>query len=246
MIKELENILKHVGKNILQNDFTETYKDKDIVTNLDLEAERWIIQEIKKLRPHDLFISEEENQEDLTHEPTWIIDPIDGTLNFTRSIPQYGIQIALYENKEAKLSMMYFPESDQILYAKKGHGTFLNHERINISPMPLSKSIITFGDFSKSQPSSRPIQLKMMSDLMDHVMKIRIYGASSSDFSYVAIGKSQAHIIFTKRIWELAAGLLIIDEAGLKAHHIEFDTCDGYILGHPDTIDNLLEYIKRG
>jgi len=246
MIQELENILKHVGKNILKNDFIETYKDKDIVTNLDLKAERWIIQELKKLRPCDSFISEEENQKDLTQAPTWIIDPIDGTLNFTRDIPQYGIQVAYYENKKPQLSMMYFPESDQILYAKKGQGTFLDHERVKIDPMPLSKCILTFGDFSKSQPSSRPLQLKLIADLMDHVMKIRIYGASSSDFSYVAMGKSQAHIIFTKRIWELAAGLLIIEEAGLLAYHIEFDTCDGYILGHPETVDHLLQHIKRG
>ena len=244
MITQLELILRTVGKRILRQDFTETYKDKDIVTNLDLESERYIIQEIKKFRPTDHFISEEENHELLTDEPTWIIDPIDGTLNFTRNIPQYGIQLALYENKKPKLSMMYFPENDTIIYAIKNTGAFLNHERIEIQPLPLSKSIITFGDFSKSQPTSRPIQLKLMNDFMDHVMKIRIYGASSSDFSYVAMGTSQAHIIFTKRIWELAAGLLIIEEAGLCAQPIHFDSCDGYLLGHKKTITQLLSLIQ--
>ncbi len=245
MLKELEKILKHVSKHIIQSEeIINTYKNKDIVTNNDLKAERYIISEIKKLKPNDLFISEEENHAVLTEKPTWIIDPIDGTLNYSRGIPQYGIQLAYYEQSEALLSMMYFPESDVLIYAKKNKGCYINHQRVTIDPKPLDQSIITFGDFSRSQPSSRPKQLELMSRLMDHVMKIRIYGASSSDFSYVVLNKTQCHIIFTKRIWELAAGQLLATEAGLSVVPLKYDDCEGLMIGHIDVLNALTEITK--
>lgn len=246
MINQLENILKHVSENILKDrNFSETYKTMDIVTNKDIEAERYIIESIKAFRPEDQFISEEENQNDLTDAPTWIIDPIDGTLNYTRHIPQYGIQIALYEKKEPVLSMMYFPENDTLIHAVKGKGFFVNHKKTLVEPMPLSKSIITFGDFSKSQPLSRPTQIQMMNAIMDQVMKVRIYGASSTDFGYVSMGMTQGHIIFTNRIWELASGLLLVEEAGLSIMKLKFENCSGLMIGHQKTLEALNGYLKE-
>jgi len=246
MIHKLEKILKDVAKDILDNrNFISTYKDKDIVTNNDIEAERRIIQEIKKLRPNDCFISEEENQNQLTDQATWIIDPIDGTLNYTRDIPQYGIQLALYENSEPQVSMMYFPVQDLLVHAIKGQGCFINHEKVIIKTMALDQSIVTFGDFSKSQPSSRPKQIELMSSFLDHVMKIRIYGASSSDFSYLVLNRSQCHIIFTKRLWELAPGLLLATEAGLSVKPLEFQSCKGYMIGHESILKSLEDIIMK-
>lgn len=245
MIKELEKILIHVSEHILKDKvFTPTYKDKDIVTNKDIEAERYIIQAIKKIHPTHAFISEEENQKNLTPEPTWIIDPIDGTLNYTRNIPQYGIQLSLYENKEAVLCAMYFPETKVFLHAVKNEGFYINHKRTHTQPLSLSKSILTFGDFSKSQPTSRNTQLKLMGRIMNHVMKVRIYGASSSDFAYVAMGITQGHIIFTNRLWELAAGLLMITEAGLSIKTLEYDNCKGILVGHKQILDDLEIYLS--
>jgi myo-inositol-1(or 4)-monophosphatase len=246
MIHKLERILKDVSKDILDNrNFISTYKDKDIVTNNDVEAERRIIKEIKTFRPNDCFISEEENQNQLTNQATWIIDPIDGTLNYTRNIPQYGIQLALYVNSQPQISMMYFPEQDILIHAIKGQGCFINHDKVKIEAMALDQSIVTFGDFSKSQPSSRPKQIELMSSLMDQVMKIRIYGASSSDFSYLILNRSQCHIIFTKRLWELAPGLLLASEAGLSIKPLEFETCKGYMIGHESILNNLENIIKK-
>lgn len=246
MINQLEKILKHVSENILKDrKFSEQYKTMDIVTNKDIEAERYIIKSIKDFRPDDQFISEEENQNTLSDEPTWIIDPIDGTLNYTRNIPQYGIQLALYEKKEPVLSMMYFPENDTLIHAIKGQGFFINHKKKHVGAMPLSKSIITFGDFSKSQPASRETQIKLMSHIMNHVMKVRIYGASSTDFGYVAMGMTQAHFIFTSRIWEMAAGILMVKEAGLSVRNLTFENCSGLLIGHEEILEDLNVYIKE-
>jgi myo-inositol-1(or 4)-monophosphatase len=245
MIEKIEQIMRNVSSLIIMNDQIEnkmTYYSKDIVTKKDVDAERYIIKEIKRFRPHDTFISEEENKNEVTDAFTWIIDPIDGTLNFTRSIPQFGIQLALAVKKITVLSVMYFPLSDTFIYAEKDKGCFINHERVKFeAALPLDQSIVTFGDFSRSQPESRPKQIALMSQFINHVMKVRIYGASSTDFSYVVSGMTQAHIIFTKRIWELAPGLLMIKEAGLCIEELIYESCHGYMIGHKDTIRQLKE-----
>lgn len=245
MIYKIEHILKEVSSSIIMNQEIEnelTYYSKDIVTKKDVDSERLIIEKIKSFRPHDLFISEEENHNDMTDAPTWIIDPIDGTLNFIRGIPQFGIQLALCLEKKPIFSAMYFPLSDTYIYAEKNNGCYINHNRVYFDEAtPLDQSIVTFGDFSKSQPLSRPIQIELMSKLMDEVMKVRIYGASSTDFAYVVSGKTQAHILFTKRIWELMPGILMIKESGLSIESITFKTCDGFIMGHKDIVKQLKE-----
>lgn len=239
MINNIEKLLKDMGHMIMTKTKEITYKEKDIVTNLDIEAERLIIAGLKDMYPDDLFISEEENQDDLTDKATWIIDPIDGTLNFTRGIPQFGIQLARYIESKPVLAVMYFPVDKTFIHAIKGQGCYVNHKKVSIDPLPLDKAIVTFGDFSKSQPSSRPLQLKLMADFIDQVMKVRIYGASSSDFAYVVQEKTQCHVIFTKRIWEIAAGLLMITEAGLETAEIITDTAKGLMVGHKEVLDNL-------
>lgn len=239
MIKEIERLLRQVSEMIMTTSFEIKFKDKDIVTNMDVEAERNIIKALKVMYPNDLYISEEENHNELTDDPTWIIDPIDGTLNYTRNIPQFGIQLSRYIKKKPVFAMMYFPVTDVLVYAEKDKGCYINHDKVDIKPLALNKSILTFGDFSSSQPSSRPIQLQLMANAVDQVMKIRIYGASSSDFSYVIEQKTQCHIIFTKRIWELAAGVFLAEEAGLQVKALEYPECKGYAIGHPQVIEAL-------
>lgn len=248
MIKQLEMLLKEVAEKIVTNknyQSTTTYKEKDVVTQKDIDAERAIIKGIRAFRPKDSFISEEENQLTLTDENTWIIDPIDGTLNFTREIPQYGIQVAYFEHKKPQIGMIYFPNEETILYAEKDKGCFINNKKIELkNSYTLAQSIVTFGDFSRSQPSSRPLQLSMMSDIMDHVMKTRIYGASSTDFGYVIMNKTQAHIIFTKRIWELASGLFMAKEAGLDVQLFSNNGVDGIIVGQNSLTNQILDLCK--
>lgn len=232
MYKQIERIIRSASE-LLKSTYTITYKEKDLVTENDIKSERYIIGELKKLYPNDLFISEEENQNTLTDERTWIIDPIDGTLNYSRNIPQYGIQIALYEKKAVIFAMIYLPLGDDLIYAMKNAGCFYNHQKVIPVKKSLDQSIITFGDFSSSQKKSRPLQIQMMAQLMDHVMKIRIYGASSSDFFYAIIGRSQGHIMFSKRIWEFSAGLFLAEEAGLKVDAFEKNNVRGFMIAEP-------------
>ncbi len=249
LIEELREILITTCKEIILNDDIAdeiTYKTKnELVTQKDILAERYIISEIKRIRPNDLFIGEEENNNVLTDAKTWIIDPIDGSLNFSRGISQFGIQVALYENSKAKLCAVYLPVTNDFYYAVSDKGSFLNNKRIHLdNELSLSKSIVSFGDFSSSQSESRPLQVSMISKLMNNSMKVRIYGASSSDFAYVSSGKTQVYITFTKRIWELAAGVLLAKEAGCIIHEFNMEGVTGLIIASSQVIlDEVIDLV---
>ncbi|MBF4692901.1 inositol monophosphatase family protein [Fusibacter ferrireducens] len=194
-------------------------KDKlasDVVTDKDIAVERFIKQKLLERFPKDRFIGEEEDSEKgLSNKRTWVLDPIDGTLNYTKDMPYFGTQLALYEKGVPMLCVIYLPILNEMYYAEQGQGAFLNGKRLKSDPnLSVQKSIITFGDFSKSNPISRPVQVNMMSKLMEEALKIRIQGASSVDFAFVAAGRSGAHVMFSKRIWEISAGLLLCLEAG--------------------------------
>lgn len=188
---------------------------QDLVTIKDIEMERAIKHFLNDVFPEDAFIGEEENQNDLTHGRTWICDPIDGTINYANGHPLYGVQLALMVDQLPVLAVIYLPHLNELYCAAKGEGAYLNGQKIDpIEKTGLSLSVVTFGDFSKSNPSSRQYQMKAMEVLMNHALKVRIQGASSVDFAFLASGKNQAHILFTKRLWELAPGVLLAEEAG--------------------------------
>jgi len=215
IIKAYESVLK--GQTFQVHD-----KGKqDIVTNLDFEMERKIKIELAKLYPEYAFIGEEENHDSLGIERTWVCDPIDGTLNFTQNIPYYGVQLALLEDKEPILSLIYLPMFGEMYRAVKGQGATLNGRKLELdAEIPLSRVIATFGDFSKSNPSSRGYQLEAMEALVEKAMRVRIQGASSVDFAFVASGKNGCHVIFSKNIWELAPGTMLATEAGCKVYRL--------------------------
>lgn len=226
--KELIDIVKKIitssADELLTESFTIKEKGKqDIVTNLDFEMERRIKKELLYYFPEDGFIGEEENHDlgnlnTKNKMRTWILDPIDGTLNFTQGHPFFGVQIALMIGTEPYFSMIYLPKINELYYAISGKGAFINDQSIHVvketKGQQLKDVIVTFGDFSKSNPSSRSYQLKAIEALVEKAMRVRIQGASSVDFAFTSVGKNGCHIIFSKNIWELAPGLMLAKESG--------------------------------
>lgn len=218
-IQIVKKIVQDAIDGILSNDIkTLQILDKgrqDIVTGRDFEMERFIKKELQRHFPNDRFMGEEENHFELDEHRTWVCDPIDGTVNYTMGIPYYGVQIALMESYEPIFCLIALPELDHVFHATKGDGAYMNGERIHLDPSKSLKSaIVTMGDFSKSNPSSRNFQLKVMEALMEKAMRIRIQGASSVDFAFVASGKNGCHILFSKNLWELAPGKMLAESAG--------------------------------
>lgn len=229
-ICKVKSIVVDTADELLSQSYSVKEKGKqDIVTSLDLEMESRIKLELLKNFPEDGFIGEEENyefanSEQEKHHRTWVLDPIDGTLNFTKGIPYFGVQIALLVAGEPCFSLVYLPKIGETYYAISGRGAFLNDKPLkqtkDIRTQALKDVIVTFGDFSKSNPTSRGYQLKAMGALADQAMRVRIQGASSIDFAFTAAGRNGCHIMFSKNIWEIAPGLMLTHEAGCVSRRI--------------------------
>ena len=202
MIKASEKASK-----VLIRDFGEIEKlqvskkgPTDFVTNSDIKTEKIIIEELKKARPFYSIISEE-NGEQLNKDKdnTWIIDPIDGTVNFLHGIPHFAISIALKSKGEIISGLIFDPIKNEIFFAEKNGGAFLNNHRLKVS----KKNNINDCLFATGGKNS------FSSDL-----SIRKTGCAALDLAYVASGRYDGFFQNELNIWDIAAGLLLVKEAG--------------------------------
>ena len=202
MIKACEKVSK-----LLIRDFGEIEKlqvskkgPKDFVTNSDIKTEKVIIEELKKARPNYSIISEEngiENNKDLKN--TWIIDPIDGTINFLHGIPHFAISIALRSNNEIVSGLIYDPIKNEMFFAEKDKGSFLNNQRIRVSKRGNLEDclVATSGKINK-----------------DYNFNYRKSGCAALDLAYVACGRFDGYFQNNLNLWDIAAGIVIVKEAG--------------------------------
>lgn len=233
----IPNLLREAYKQIVK-DKAETSSfmiyDKginDLVTECDYAVERFIKERIIVAFPGDALISEELHSESAMSRRTWVLDPIDGTVNFSYGVKLFGIQIALLESGSPVLSAIYLPCWDEMYLAVKGEGVTLNGTPIKTADTSkMIDSMVTLGDFSSSDPRVRAAQLEVIAKTHDSVRKIKMLGTSCVDFAFLAAGKTQGHIIFTQNLWDLMPGYFMAMEAGASSnydsvHPSEFIIC---------------------
>ena len=212
MIKASEKASK-----VLIKDFGEIEKlqvskkgPKDFVTNSDLKVEKIIIEELEKGRPNFSLISEEKGikkNKDVNN--TWIIDPIDGTVNFLHGIPHFAISIALRSDNEIISGLIFDPIKDEMFYAEKNNGAFLNNQRIRVSNKNnLDECLFATG--GKKYNSINEIS-------------IRKSGCAALDLAYVSCGRFDGFFHNKINLWDVAAGAVIVNEAGGFASLSEFN-----------------------
>ena len=182
---------------------------KDFVTNADIKAEKIIIEELKKARPNYSIISEENGVEKNKDESNfWIIDPIDGTTNFLHGVPHFAISIALQSNNEMVCGLIYDPIKDELFYAEKNHGAYFNNQRIRVSKKrEIDECLFAFGK-SKYNP-----------DLI-----YRRSGSAALDLAYVASGRFDGYFQDNLNLWDIAAGIIIVKEAGGIINEIDLSS----------------------
>jgi len=209
MIKASEKASK-----ILIRDFGEIEKLQvskkgpiDFVTNSDLKTEKIIIDELKRAKPNFSIISEEngvENNKDKKN--TWIIDPIDGTVNFLHGIPHFAISIALKSGHEIISGLIFDPIKDEIFYAEKNNGAFFNNQRIRVSKKnEINDCLFVTGGKLKTEPN----------------IPYRKSGCAALDMAYVASGRYDGYFQKNLNIWDVAAGILLVKEAGGLVNEID-------------------------
>tara|TARA_B100001027_G_scaffold131392_1_gene90992 strand:+ start:17512 stop:18294 length:783 start_codon:yes stop_codon:yes gene_type:complete len=219
-INILEKVCHKVSK-IIVRDFGEIEKLQvskkgpgDFVTKTDRKVEKIIIEELEKARPNYGFIAEETGKKKTNSQYNWIIDPIDGTSNFMHGIPHFAISIALEKNDEIISGIIFDPIKNEIFYAEKGRGSYLNNKRIRVSSRRNFDEIIgLYGcpPFKKVEKNKIFDQIKKAS-LSIH--KLRNYGSASLDFAYVASGRADFAWYDHLNYWDFAAGKIILLEAG--------------------------------
>ena len=187
----------------------------DFVTTADKRTEGILIEELTKARPGYGFLGEEGGVvegKDKTHR--FIIDPIDGTLNFMHGIPQFAISIGLEREGQLVSGVIYNPVTDDLFMAEKGHGAFLNNKRLRVAARKeLGPSVIATGlPFMGKEGHARASA--EMAAVMNVTAGIRRMGAASLDLAYVAAGRFDGFWEHGLQPWDMAAGILLVKEAG--------------------------------
>ncbi len=197
-------------------------KDKnDFVSEVDRAAEASIIGILKKAYPEHAFLGEETGQHEGNTDSQgikyeWIIDPLDGTTNYLYGIPQYAVSIALKKNGKLDQAVIYDPIKDELFYASRGGGAFLNKRRIRVSKrFSLSGALLTTGiPYRPDQADIIDVYFQSMKALIVDTAGVRRPGAASLDLAYVAAGRYDGFWEFGLHEWDIAAGCLLIQEAG--------------------------------
>ncbi len=222
-------LAKTSGKLILeqsQKNFKIEEKTKnDYVTAVDKAAEQLIIKKILKEFPdHGILAEESSFKKTLdpknykNHKFVWIIDPIDGTNNFIRGIPFYTISIALQKEGELIVGVLFAPALNKLYYAEKGKGAFLNGKKIHVSKTPaLEHSLFATGFHGEYKIKNLPYFEKIIA----RAQGIRRFGSAALDLAMVAEGKFDSYWEFGLKPWDIAAGALIVKEAGGKVTNLK-------------------------
>ena len=193
----------------------EEKEDKSIVTKADLEADKIILKEIKEKFPDHNILSEETGLVDNGSEYDWVIDPLDGTTNFSRGLPVFATSIALFNSKEAVLSVVYNPITNSLYHAEAEKGAFLNGERIKVSDAEnLSKAIVTLGRARDAENKEKTLDI--FNKLYFKAYSQRIMGSSALEICWVAAGRLEGFISVGLKKWDVSGGTLIVKEAGGK------------------------------
>ena len=179
----------------------------NFVSNADLKAEKIIIEELKKARPNYSIISEEDGSEsNKDKKNTWVIDPIDGTTNFLHGVPHFAISIGLKSENEIISGLIYDPIKDEMFYAEKDKGAFFNNQRIRVSKKKEINSCL----FATGGKSKNEIDLPL-----------RRSGSAALDMAYVAAGRYDGYFQNDLNLWDIAAGIIILKEAGGMINEID-------------------------
>lgn len=195
--------------------------ENDLVTNVDKASEKLIIREIKKIYPEHAILAEESAAKFTKNflkdaKYIWLIDPLDGTTNFAHGLYQYCVSIALLKEGELIVGVVFAPALNQLFYAEKEKGAYFQNgknptKKVHVSQTKkVSQSLLVTG----FPATNRELSVKYFTKMMYHCQAIRRLGSAALDLCYTAAGQFDGHWEFGLKPWDIAAGSLIVTEAG--------------------------------
>ena len=212
-IKASRSLIRDFGE--VENLQVSTKGPGDFVTSADKRTEKILIDELQRAHPEYGIITEESGIINKSNSKNrWIIDPIDGTFNFMNGIPQFAISVGYEEENEIKCGVIFNPIMNEMFCAEKGNGAYLNNSRIRVSNKKKIKDslIVTGGPKGASR-----IKNKIFSEYINvsnNVSNVRKFGSAALDVAYVACGRFDGYWQREINYWDIAAGIIILKEAG--------------------------------
>ncbi|MEA3490942.1 MAG: inositol monophosphatase family protein [Campylobacterota bacterium] len=256
-IEILKGIAQEAGKIVRDGFYANkkvTHKGLvDLVTDYDLLTEEFILESLKKDFPDYRLIGEESHpkQENYHSTKAIYIDPIDGTTNFIHGIPHLAISIGIWENGAPLMAVVYNPILVELFWAEAGEGAYCNGVKLSVSPQAdLQQSLIATGfPYAKvNQGIEYKWVTQSITNLLPHIRDIRRLGAAALDLCYLAEGKTDAFYEIDLKPWDVAAGILILLEAGGQVTNTSggvFDFDDrGVVASNGKIHTKLLEYLE--
>lgn len=214
-LQQIIDIVKEAA-GLMQTDAFEISEKEgfaNIVTSSDVAVQDFLCGRLKELMPDSGFLCEEEDMWDTSHEYTWIIDPIDGTANYSRGIAQCAICVGMKHNEDMAMGVVYIPMTGEMFYAEQGKGAFLNGRQIHVSDRPFENSLLC-----TALPVYHKEYAQMCSDIIveafGHCNDIRRFGACAPELCYLAMGRCELYFEYLLSPWDYAAASLIVTEAG--------------------------------
>ena len=230
-----------------------THKDVvDLVTEYDVKTEKYLIAELQKYFPGYTLVGEESHKGGYHYDKAIYIDPIDGTTNFVHGIPHLAISLGVWENGEPTLAVVYNPILEELFWAEKDKGAYCNDTKLTVSTQTnLQNSLIATGfPYAKAHAGIEyHWVINCMTNLLPHIQDIRRLGAAAVDLCYLAQGKVEAFYEIDLKPWDVAAGILVLLEAGGKVSNVhgeKFDFDDKSIVASNGEVhEQLLEKLEK-
>jgi len=216
MLEKLKKIIMTAGGNMLVKNNLEVYEkgsSENYVSNIDIKNEEYLKKELTALLPNSKFIGEESEKKDYDSEYLWIVDPIDGTANFVRGMNCSAVSVALAKNNKVILGMVYNPYVNELYWAEKGRGAFLNGKRIKVSDNDFRHSIISIA-MSVYDKRFAGGCFKIAEDVHYKCEDMRRMGSAAIEMSNLAAGRIELYFEIRLYPWDYAAAGLFIEEAG--------------------------------
>jgi len=222
MLRRLTDIVIEASGLMLTDNFSISQKHgaANIVTSSDIAVQEFLRQRLSALLPGSGFICEEEDVHDISHDYVWIIDPIDGTANYSRGIRECAVCVGLQHAGAMEIAAVYMPRTDELFSAERGKGAFLHHpktgkpsQQIHVSERPFQDAIMC---------TALPVYYKEYANVCSNIIRetflqcndIRRFGSAASELCYLAMGRCELYFEYLLSPWDFAAASLILEEAG--------------------------------
>lgn len=214
-IEKVIDIVREASAFMIDVSFEITEKEgyENIVTSSDVAVQDFLCKHLEELLPGCGFLCEEKDVWDVPHDYTWIIDPIDGTANYSRGIDQCAICVGLCHKGEMLMGVVYLPRTGEMFHAEKGKGAYLNGNMIHVSDRPFGNAVLC---------TALPVYHKKYAEVCSaiiletfkHCNDLRRFGACAPELCYMAMGRCELYFEYLLSPWDFAAASLIVTEAG--------------------------------